>query len=235
MSDVNASESKVPATQELLDSLLADYKAGNLPQDAVERIDALREDFYASVRERGQELGRELTDDVVPGMEQFAKDLKAEIHDWEDVRARSGVTSEEINSDEIPIVLKVVDDAVTALEPIIDPVFDAVQDVVHSALDVAGALVDVRIENDPDGIYAEKLAASQVEMSDAYDVVDEGLEASRQALHQQGDHAHEAFEQAITEANEFHETHAPVRILMSTTVDPNLPEQIAEDTGQGEA
>jgi hypothetical protein len=37
------------------------------------------------------------------------------------------------------------------------------------------------------------------------------------------------------EAEAFHQDHAPVQMIRSTTVDPNLPEQMAEETGEGAA
>ena len=45
----------------------------------------------------------------------------------------------------------------------------------------------------------------------------------------------EEMEQLRAEAEEFHQDHAPVQIIKSTTVDPNLPEQMAEETGEGAA
>jgi hypothetical protein len=220
--DAQAGKSAAPITQEMLESLAADYKAGRLPDDVKERIDALRDEYVENFQDRFADL----KGDLKPGIDEFVDDLKTQINEYE---ADGGTfNSEVIDSRMVPIVANAVDGLA---EKVLEPVIDAVEDVVHDTFDFASELVQIRAEHDPDGIYADKLAAAQEELDRSGELFDADMET----LHGKVDSLHEEMEQVRVEADEFHQDHAPVQLIHSTTVDPNLPEQMAEETGEGAA
>lgn len=213
---------ELPITRELLESLAADYKAGRLPDDIKERIEALRDDYYADVRDRVTDL----QDTLKPDIEEFTRNVVAQMNELE---VAGGITnSEEIDSRQIPIVVNAAEEGV---EKLVEPVLDALEDVVHNTFDIARSLIDIRIDHDPEGRYADKLAVSQEELSNA----DGQFDADMDVLHDRVDASLQEFGQLRDEVEEFHESHAPIRILNSTTVDPGLPDQMAEETGEGVA
>jgi hypothetical protein len=211
-----------PVTRELLESLAADYTAGLLPDDIKERIEALRDEYYDSLRDRSADLAG----DLKPGIEEFTRSVLAQQAEIE--AGGATLNSEEFDSRAVPMFVNVADQLA---DKVVEPVLDAVEDVVHGVFDFARDLVDLRIEHDPGGRYADKLAASQEELSRA----GEQFDADMDGLHVKLDTSREALGQLRDEADEFHEGHAPIRILNSTTVDPSLPQQMADDTGEGVA
>jgi methyl-accepting chemotaxis protein len=220
--DAQAGKTTAPITQEMLESLAADYKAGRLPDDVKERIDTLRDEYVENFQDR-------LTDfknDLKPGIEDFVNDLKSQINQYE---VDGGTyNSEVVDSRLVPVLANTVDGLA---DKVIEPVIDAVEDVVHDAFDFAGELVQIRAEHDPDGVYTEKLAAAQDELGRIGEVFDADMEKAHDSI----DALHGDMEKLRAEAEEFHQDHAPVQLIMSTTVDPNLPEQMAEETAEGAA
>ncbi|MBK7115125.1 MAG: hypothetical protein IPH71_03695 [Proteobacteria bacterium] len=220
--DAQAGKSAAPITQEMLESLAADYKAGRLPDDVKERIDALRDEYFENFKDRMVDL----KNDAKPGIDEFISDVKAQMSAYE---ADGGtLNSEVVDSRMLQISANVVD---AGLEKVVQPVIDAVEDVVHDTIDYASELVQIRAEHDPDGIHASRLEAAQEELARSGEIFDAGMEK----VHGDFDTVHEQMEQLRAEAEEFHQDHAPVQIIKSTTVDPNLPEQMAEETGEGAA
>jgi hypothetical protein len=220
--DAQAGKSAAPITQEMLESLAADYKAGRLPDDVKERIEALRDEYVENFQDRFADL----KGDLKPGIDDFVNDLKSQISQYE---AEGGTyNSEVVDSRLVPVVANVVDGFA---EKVMEPVIDAVEDVVHDTFDYAGELAQIRAEHDPDGIYAAKLAQAQEELDRSGEVFDADMEV----LHTRMDALHGEMDQVRAEAEAFHQDHAPVQLIMSTTVDPNLPEQMAEETGEGAA
>lgn len=220
--DAQASATAAPITRELLESLAADYKAGRLPNDVREQIEALRDEYVDSFQDRFADLKTDLN----VGIDAFVNDVNSQLRDHE---AEAGPMNSEVNDSRVTTAMANAVDAYQAL--VIEPVIDAVEDVLHDAFDVARELVQIRAEHDPDGIHAAKLAAAEEELGRA----DELLDADMETVHGKMDTLHEEMEQVRVEAEEFHEDHAPVQVIKSTTVDPNLPEQMAEETGEGSA
>jgi hypothetical protein len=220
--DAQAGKSSAPITQELLESLAADYKAGRLPDDVKERIEALRDEYAENFQDRFADL----KGDLKPGIDDFVNDLKTQISQFQ---ADGGTfNSEVVDSRLVPVVADAVDGFT---EKVLEPVIDAVEDVVHDTFDYASELVQIRAGHDPDGIFADKLAAAQEELDRSGEVFDADMET----YHGRLDALHEEMEQVRVEAEAFHQDHAPVQMIRSTTVDPNLPEQMAEETGEGAA
>lgn len=220
--DTQAAAKSAPITQEMLESLAADYKAGRLPDDVKERIETLRDEYAANFQDRFVDL----KGDLKPGIDEFVTDLKSQISQYE---ADGGtVNSEVMDSRMVPVVANAVDGMT---EKVLEPVIDAVEDVVHDAFDYAGELLQIRAEHDPEGIHAPKLAAAQEELEHAGEVFD----ADMDKLHDSIDALHGDMDRIRDEADAFHQDHAPVQLIQSTTVDPELPGQMAEETGEGAA
>jgi hypothetical protein len=220
--DVQTSNTDAPITRALLESLSADYLAGRLPNDVKERIDALRDEFFGNLEARGGAL----QGDLKPGIEEFVRELNAQMTEYE---ASGGtLTSEVADSRIVPVVANGVDGLT---DTVIEPVIDAVDDIVHDVYGYASDLLQIRAEHDPEGLYAPKLDAAQAELDRAGDVFDAEIEA----VHVRIDAVHDEMEELRADAEEFHQHHAPVQIIRSTTVDPNLQEQMAEETGEGSA
>jgi hypothetical protein len=220
--DTQVNANAAPITRELLESLVADYKAGRLPDDVKERFEELRDEYVENFQDRFADL----TSDLKPGIDEFVNDLNAQMKDYE---ANGGtVNSEVADSRIVPVVANAVDGFA---DNVVEPMIDALEDVVHDTFDVARELVQLRAEYDPDGIYAEKLAVAQEELDASGDVFDADLET----VHGKISALHDEMEQVRDDAEAFHADHAPVQVIMSTTVDPNLPEQMAEETGEGAA
>ncbi len=208
-----------PNATEMLDSLAADYKAGRLPDDVKERIDTLRDEWLESTKDRLTDL----KDDVKPDIDTWINDVKAQAQAYE---ADGGkYNSEVMDSRQVPLAVSVVDGGIG----FVDPIIDAVEDVVHDAFSVGHELLQIRADHDPDGIYAPRLAVAQEEFERAEDRFD----ADMNTVHDNIATVHEQMDHVRDEAQEFHEHHAPVQVIMSTTVDPHLPEQMAEETGEG--
>jgi archaellum component FlaC len=211
-----------PNATEMLDSLVADYKAGKLPDDVKEHIETLRDEWYEGVKDRMTDL----KNDVMPDIDTFVNDIKAQVQSYE---ADGGTFSSEVmDSRQVPLVVNVIDGIA---EKIVEPVIDAVEDVVHDTFDFADQLLQIRADHDPEGIYAAKLEAAQEELGRADDRFDEDMGK----VHDDIAVVRERLDDFRAEAEEFHEHHEPVQFIMSTTVDPNLPEQMAEETGEGAA
>ena len=217
-----AARSASPVMFEMIDSLAADYKAGVLPDDVKERVEALRDEYVESFKERFTDL----KNDVVPDIDAVVRDMKQQT----DAYAADGGTlnSEVGDSRQIAIADNTVD---SGMEKVIEPVIDAVEDVVHNTFDFVGDLLQIRAEHDPDGIYAAKLATAEEEL----DRVNDSFDSDMGTLHDNIGTLHENMEEVRADAEEFRQTHAPVQIIMSTTVDPDLPAQMAEETGEGAA
>jgi nucleotide-binding universal stress UspA family protein len=220
--DAHASNVAAPITQEMLESLAADYKAGRLPDDVKERLETLRDEYAENFQDRFADL----KGDLKPSIDEFVNDLRTQMRDYE---AEGGsVNSEVADSRMVPVVANAVDGFA---DKVLEPMIDAVEDVVHDAYDVASELVQLRADHDPDGIYAEKLAAAQEELDRAGDAFDTEMDT----FHGKMDTLHDDMEQLRVDAEEFHQEHAPVQMIHSTTVDPNLPDQMAEAIDEGSA
>jgi hypothetical protein len=220
--DAQASKTAAPVTQELLESLAADYKAGRLPDDVKERFEELRDDYVTNFEDRFADL----QGDLKPGIDEFVNDLNAQLRDYE---ADGGALDSEVaDSRIVPLVANAAEGFT---DNVVEPMIDALEDVVHDTFDVARELVQLRAEYDPEGIYAEKLAAAQSELDSSGDVFDADMET----VHGKISALHDEMQQVRDDAEAFQEGHAPVQVIMSTTVDPNLPEQMAEETGEGAA
>lgn len=220
--DAQTARSATPVMTEMLESLAADYKAGRLPDDVKERVETLRDEYVESFRDRFTDL----KNDVAPDLDAVIKDIREQTDAYVDDGGT--VNSEVVDTRFVPIATNVVD---AVFNQVIEPVIDAVEDVVHNTFDFAGELLQIRADHDPEGIYASKLATAEEELNQATDTFD----ADMSQQHDNIDTLHENTEHLRADANEFHQTHAPVQVIMSTTVDPNLPAQMAEETAEGAA
>ena len=210
-----------PNATEMLDSLVRDYKEGKLPDDVKERVDAVRDAWMESAKDRMTDL----KNDIVPDIDTWVNDIKAQAQAYE---ADGGTYNSEVMDSRLaPIVVNMVDGLVGMVEPIID----AVEDVVHDAFGMANELLQIRAEHDPEGIYAPKLEAAQDELGRADDRFDDDMGKAHDDIAA----VHERLDNVRAEVDEFHQNHAPVQFIMSTTVDPHLPEQMNEETGEGAA
>ena len=222
--DAQAGKTAAPITQEMLESLAADYKAGRLPDDVKERIDALRDEYFENFQDRMADLKN---DAETRTSMNSSSDVKAQMSAYE---ADGGtLNSEVVDSRHAPDRGKC---RRWGLEKVVEPVIDAVEDVVHDTFDYASELVQIRAEHDPDGsLCRQSWQRRRKSLRRSGEIFDADMEV----LHGDVDALHEQMEQLRAEAEDFHQDHAPVQIIKSTTVDPNLPEQMAEETGEGAA
>lgn len=216
-----------PATLALIESLKADYDAGRLPSEAVERFDALREEFYQSLN---QNLGQ-LASDLQPIVEQVGNALRD---------AMQSVTSagdEAIRPGDVPIVMQATD---TAVSEVLEPILDASVDVARNALDVAADLAELRAQFDPTGEFTDRLRDSRAELLDGRAQFEDSVDAMHDRFDQLHDDLHRAAEQVTDPANQHGadaaspDTGQDLHVIR-TTVDPDLPEQIEHNTGQLDA
>lgn len=209
-----------PNATELLESLAADYKAGRLPDEARAEFERIRDEYL----ERNQARIKDAAEDIGNDMGTFVKDVQQQLNEY---GLGAGSTPPEVvDSRAIPVVAEMLDGVAGKM---LEPIIDAAADVVHDTFDVAGQLLELRVANDPEGIYAPKLDAALAELDHATEVFDEGTDRA----HDNFNALHEHVDALRSEADAFHAQHEPVQVIMSTTVDPHLPEQMAEETGEG--
>jgi hypothetical protein len=211
-----------PLAKQLLESLVADYNAGRLPDDVRERFEAIRDEYADSTADRMSEA----KGDFKAGVEDFVNDLTSRMRELEMDPAE--ISTEVVDSRLVPVMA----DAADALsDSVIGPIIDATEDVIHDTFGAVDQLLQLRAAHDPDGVYGERVAAAQAELAQ----VGDDFDASLDLYHDQIDAAHDATDALRTEANEFHAHNEPTTLIRATTVDPKLPEQMAEETGEGAA
>lgn len=211
-----------PLTRELLASLAADYNAGRMPDDVKERFEALRDEYF----DRFDERVADMKADVQGISDAPLVDLMSQV---QAIEADGGiVNSEVIDSRMVPIVSSA---STLADDGVVQPVIEAFEDVTRTNLDIASELLQLRADHDPDGMYAEKVDAAQAEL----ERIGEAFDNSMHDFHELADAQQDTMDQLRDDAESFHQHHAPVQIIMSTTVDPHLPEQMNEETGEGAA
>jgi hypothetical protein len=205
------------STQALIVSLKQDYDAGRLPPEIVERVEALRDEFYASARQRGVDVA----EDVGPNLDRFLDDLQTSMN------AVMVLGDEVVDTAGMPAMIRAIDAAQLSVE---DQVFDAAVDVGRSALDFAADLVEVRGAHDSKGEFAELLQASRAELDDGRTAFEDSVEA---VLDNRAE-SHAAMQKLADDVEQENAEHGPVQIIHKTSIDPRLPEQIEQETGQVE-
>jgi hypothetical protein len=204
-------------------SLIEDYNAGRLPPEAMARMEQLRDEFYADVRNRGTEL----VEGTKADFSSFGKDLIAKLQELEATggKLETRITDEYVDTDALAYVVQAAD---VVVEKVTVPVIDAAEDIVRGVIDFVDDLAQVRFANDPDGLYADLRQDYYTESREAVEHLDVEMDRTRGEL----ENTRDALGQLRDALDSHNEEQGPTRIHTKTSIDPGLSEDIEAETGQ---